>query len=87
MLNRTAYSAPTPETAEARDRRIGRVMPAKSPLFHQGDDATHFYKVNSGVVMTFRLLEDSQRQITGFCTAGDYFGLSPDDVYHDTAVT
>jgi len=90
MLNRTAYSAQISEAAEARnweDKKIGRVMPAKSPLFHQGDDATHFYKVNSGVVMTFRLLEDSQRQITGFCTAGDYFGLSPDEVYHDTAMT
>jgi len=68
-------------------KNIGRVLPAKAPLFHQGDDATHFFKVKSGVVMTFRLLEDSQRQITGFCTAGDFFGLSPDETYHDTAVT
>lgn len=67
--------------------KIGRVFSEKSSLFHQGDDATHIYKVNSGVVMTFRLLEDSQRQITGFRTAGDFFGLSPDEVYHETAVT
>jgi len=90
MLEQKAYSTPTSETVGAGhwdERKIGRVMPAKMPLFHQGDDATHFYKVNSGVVMTFRLLEDSQRQITGFCTTGDFFGLSPDESYHDTAVT
>lgn len=68
-------------------RKIGRVFPAKTPIFHQGDDAEHFFRVNSGVVMIYRLLENSQRQITGFCTAGDFFGLSPDATYHDTAMT
>jgi len=98
MLQQTAYLEPAAETIETETiettepkkwdpRRIGRVLPAKTPLFHQGDEATHFYKVNSGVVMTFRLLEDSQRQITGFCTAGDFIGLSPDECYHDTALT
>jgi len=95
MLQKKTYSAPNssaPKTDAAdtpswEDRKVGRVLPAKTPLFHQGDTASHFYKVNSGVVMTFRLLEDSQRQITGFCTAGDFIGLSPDETYHDTAIT
>ena len=68
------------------DYRVARVFNRKTPLFHQGDAATHFYKVKTGVVMIFRLLEDSQRQITGFCTEGDFFGLSHDEVHHDTAV-
>lgn len=75
------------QTQSVAAQKLGRVLPAKTPLFHQGDDASHFYRVNSGVVMIYRLLEDSQRQITGFCTAGDYFGLSPDETYHDTAMT
>lgn len=66
---------------------LGRIHPEKTPLFHQGDTSDLFYKVNSGVVMTFRLLQDSQRQITGFCTAGDFFGMSSDGRHHDTAVT
>lgn len=89
MLQQTAHSTPMPRMSEPglwQDRKIGRVIPAKTPLFHQGDDVTHFYKVNSGVVMIFRLLEDSQRQITGFCTKGDFFGLSSDEYYHNTAV-
>jgi CRP-like cAMP-binding protein len=65
----------------------GRIHPEKTPLFHQGDSSDCFYKVNSGVVMTYRLLQDSQRQITGFCTAGDFFGMSSNGVHHDTAVT
>lgn len=67
-------------------RKVARVFSRKSPLFHQGDQATHFYKVKTGVIMTFRLLEDSKRQITGFCTEGDFFGWSHDETYHDTAV-
>lgn len=92
MLNQTSIlKAPTSVDDSTKLTRLsekaGRVLPAKTPLFHQGDDANHFYKVKSGVVMIFRLLEDSQRQITGFCTAGDFFGLSPDETYHDTAIT
>jgi CRP/FNR family transcriptional regulator len=65
----------------------GRIHPEKTPIFHQGDTSDCFYKVNSGVVMTYRLLKDSQRQITGFCTAGNYLGMSSDGIHHDTAVT
>lgn len=86
MMKRTATTKA--DLVDTRPHvRAGRVLPKKTALFHQGDDATHFYKVRSGVVMTYRLLEDSQRQITGFCTAGDYFGMSPDNIHHDTAVT
>lgn len=84
MLNRTEN---TTANKNWKERIPGRVLPTKSVLYHQGDDATHFYRVNSGIVMIYRLLEDSKRQITGFCTAGDFFGLSPDECYHETAVT
>lgn len=64
-----------------------RVYPDKTPIYHQGDNATRIFRVNSGVVMTFRLLEDSRRQITGFCTEGEFFGLSPHGDHMDGAVT
>lgn len=64
-----------------------RVFADKTPIYHQDDEACRIYRVNSGVVMTFRLLEDSQRQITGFCTEGEFFGLSPDGTHHDGAIT
>lgn len=68
-------------------RTRGRIHPEHVTLYHQGDNAQTFYRVNSGVVMVYRLLENSQRQISGFYTEGDFFGLSSDDIHHDTAVT
>lgn len=65
----------------------GRVYPNQTTIYHQGDELNGFFRVNSGVVMVYRLLEDSQRQISGFYTEGDCFGLSADDYYQDTAVT
>lgn len=64
-----------------------RVFPDKTPIYYQGDSATRIYCVNSGVVMTFRVLADSERQITGFCTEGEFFGLSTNSLYRDGAVT
>ncbi|WP_017931804.1 helix-turn-helix domain-containing protein [Robiginitomaculum antarcticum] len=65
----------------------GRVHPEQTVLYHQGDGVSGFYRVNSGIVMVYRLLPDSQRQISGFYTQGDFFGLSSSDAHPDTAVT
>lgn len=88
MLQATAnHSGSTPTMGSKPIRRIlGRIHNAKVPLFHQGDTSNYIYKVNSGVVMTYRLLEDSSRQITGFATTGSFFGMSSDEFHHDNAV-
>lgn len=65
----------------------GRVHPKQTNLYHQGDMMHGFYRVNSGVVMCYRLLENSQRQISGFHTEGDFFGLSSETEYLNSAVT
>lgn len=67
-------------------RKRGRLLPVRSAVYHQGDTSTGFFYVNSGVVMVFRLLEDSSRQISGFYTSGDLFGLSSGETYVDSAV-
>ena len=66
---------------------VGRIIPNQTVIYHQGDEIEGFYRVNSGVVMVYRLLEDSQRQIAGFFTEGDFFGLNVGSHYQDTAVT
>lgn len=68
-------------------RSLGRVHPDHMPIYHQGDPVKGFYQVKSGVVMAYRLLENSQRQISGFYTQGDFFGLCAGGAYQDTAVT
>lgn len=68
-------------------RSRGRVHPTQMTIYHQGDTMSGFYRVNSGVVMVYRLLDNSQRQISGFYTEGDFFGLTSGEHYHDSAVT
>jgi len=72
---------------DAISKSRGRIYPNQMTIYHQGDPLNGFFRVNSGVVMVYRLLEDSQRQITGFYTEGDCFGLSATESYQDTAVT
>ena len=66
---------------------LGRIYPDHMPVYHQGDAVTGFYQVKSGVVMVYRLHENSQRQISGFYTQGDFFGLNAGDTHLDSAVT
>jgi CRP/FNR family nitrogen fixation transcriptional regulator len=54
-----------PRTFFARDEEI----------FGEGQSAELFYKVVSGAVRTYRLLNDGRRQIDAFHLAGDAFGL------------
>lgn len=68
-------------------RMRGRVHSKQTVIYHQGASAQGFYRVNSGVVMVYRLHEDSLRQISGFYTEGEFFGLCANHEYHDTAVT
>lgn len=44
-------------------------------LFRQGDAVRLVYRVLRGAVVSYRLLSDGRRQVTGFCMPGDYLGL------------
>ncbi len=44
-------------------------------IYAEGDDATVFFKVVSGVVRTCKFLSDGRRQIDAFYVAGDIFGF------------
>lgn len=68
-------------------RKRGRLHSAHKVIYHQGDKVEGFYRVNSGVVMVYKLLQNSQRQISGFFTEGDFFGISGQVEYEETAIT
>jgi CRP-like cAMP-binding protein len=90
-IHKIATQSPSPEPS-LPERNLpgqpqGRIHPAQTMIYHQGDNFDGFFRVNSGIVMVYRLLENSQRQISGFLTEGQFFGLTGDDVHHDTAVT
>ena len=46
-----------------------------SEIYADGDEVRSFYKVVSGVVRTCKFLSDGRRQINGFHSAGEIFGL------------
>lgn len=48
---------------------------AGDQLFRQGDPVRLVYRVMCGAVISYRLLSDGRRQVTGFHLPGDYLGL------------
>ena len=54
---------------------------AKECLIWEGDDADAVFKVKSGTLCIYRLMSDGRRQVSRFCRAGQYLGLTAGDVY------
>lgn len=64
-----------------------RHFAAAHEVFGEGDNATHFYKVQSGVVRTCRLLADGRRHIEAFHGEGEIFGLEAGGQHRFSAQT
>jgi CRP/FNR family nitrogen fixation transcriptional regulator len=54
-------------------------------IFGEGETANFVYRVVSGSVRIYRILEDGRRQISSFCFPGDVFGLELDAVHGASA--
>jgi CRP/FNR family transcriptional regulator, nitrogen fixation regulation protein len=50
--------------------------PRNSEIFGENEPAEYLYKVVSGCVRTYKILNDGRRQIGGFYLPGEVFGLS-----------
>ena len=72
-----------PEGVSERDpltqtmQLMGAVMsfPRNTEIFGENEPADYVYKVVSGSVRTYKILNDGRRQIGGFYLPGDIFGL------------
>ena len=49
--------------------------PRNSEIFGENEPAEYLYKVVSGNVRTYKILKDGRRQVGGFYSPGDIFGL------------
>lgn len=67
-------------TTLERHQAEQRFGPGQTILF-EGDEAEAVYNLKSGTVRLSKLLADGRRQIVGFLMAGDFLGLTVDDVY------
>src|SRR3712207_3921037 len=76
-LARSAPEAP----ALGSVRRVAK----DEEIFAEGDRAAYFYKVQSGAVRTFKLLNDGRRQIDAFHLAGDIFGIEAGEEHRFSA--
>ena len=54
-----------------------------TPIYCEGDPATYWFEVVTGIVRTCRFHADGRRQLTGFFYSGDVFGL--DSAFHAEA--
>jgi CRP/FNR family transcriptional regulator, nitrogen fixation regulation protein len=59
-------------------RLMGGIMSfaRNSEIFGEDEPADYLYKVVSGCVRTYRILNDGRRQVTGFYLPGEVFGLA-----------
>jgi CRP/FNR family transcriptional regulator, nitrogen fixation regulation protein len=57
-------------------------VPQDQGIYGEGDQATLFYRVMSGVVRTCKFLGDGRRQVDAFYMAGDVFGIEAGEAYH-----
>jgi CRP/FNR family transcriptional regulator len=81
----------SPPTADESELGIldtlGTVMRLRrdETLFHEGDAATHYYKVVSGTLRSGKLLPDGRRHISDFFFAGDFIGVEAQGTHGTTA--
>lgn len=52
-----------------------RRVEAKEFLYAEGDTVSHLYRIETGSIALFKVLNDGRRQILGFAYAGDLIGL------------
>ena len=72
---------PHPELARVADCSTVRPYAQHEDLVHEGDPAEFAFNITEGVVMLFRLLPDSRRQVLGFLFKGDFLGLTSGATY------
>jgi CRP/FNR family transcriptional regulator, anaerobic regulatory protein len=65
--------------ASDRDVKKGQMV------FGEGERGKFIYSVTDGTVMSYKLMSDGRRQITGFYFPGDFIGLVDDGVYANSA--
>lgn len=73
------------QSSDAGALGVTRSFAKDEQLFVEGDDATHFYRVISGAVRTYKLLSDGRRQIDAFHLSGDIFGVEAGDEHRFSA--
>lgn len=58
-----------------------RQLKSNAPLFADGDRKLNAYRIESGVVLVYKILNDGERQIVSLAFPGDFIGLEAEDAH------
>ena len=83
VAGRVARSVPpvNSHTLKTTIELMGAPMPfaRNAEIYGENEPADYLYKVISGAVRTYKVLNDGRRQIGAFYLPGDFFGLEIGD--------
>ena len=96
LSHRNSYPLPTPRAARnvpppallgESIELMGAAMPfaRNGEIYGENEPAEYLYKVISGAVRTYKVLNDGRRQIGAFYLPGDIFGLEIGEVHSFSA--
>jgi CRP-like cAMP-binding protein len=77
--------SPTEKAGLAKFAELIEYKTKGSPIFRQGDPAHYLYVLADGVVRTFTVLANGERQILAFHWPGDLFGLAEHNKFVNSA--
>jgi len=92
--HRISQQRPAVQVPRSREGKVGsaiELMGAAMPytrnaeIFGENEPAEYLYRVISGAVRTYKVLNDGRRQIGGFYLPGDVFGLEVGDEHSFSA--
>ena len=78
-------TTPRCEQTSGGNGGLARALARDEEVFAEGGDTDLFYKVVSGLVRTYKLLNDGRRHIDAFHFAGDIVGLETGGVHRNSA--
>ena len=62
-----------------------RRVKAREHVFCEGDPAKHVYRIESGLICTYRIMHDGRRQVVDFAFPGDVVGLGASSEHNTSA--
>jgi CRP/FNR family transcriptional regulator len=75
QATRSRFSSANASFEERMALASARKLAAKEHVFCEGDNRTHVFRVEEGVVAIYKTLPDGRRQIIDFAYPGDLIGL------------
>ncbi|MEL6549034.1 MAG: helix-turn-helix domain-containing protein [Pseudomonadota bacterium] len=75
-------AAPIVPSALPRARTQMTALKKGGYLYYEGDEVTHLFFIETGVLRLTRLLEDGRRQVIAFGYPGDIIGFPADNMHH-----